>query len=50
MIQKFHTSWIPELRLNPLVGQPPASWYSGTAQMIARMTMPMRTRRHQSRT
>src|SRR5271165_348787 len=41
MIQKFHTSWIPELWLNPWVGQPPALWYSEMAQIATRMTMAM---------
>jgi hypothetical protein len=35
MIQTFRTSWIPELWLNPWAGQPPALWYSVTAQMAA---------------
>jgi hypothetical protein len=41
MIQKFHTSWIPELWLNPCVGHPPALWYSDMAHMATRSTIPM---------
>ena len=30
---------MPELWLNPFVGQPPALWYSAKAQMTARISM-----------
>ena len=30
---------MPELWLNPLVGQPPALWYSAKTQMTARISM-----------
>ncbi len=40
MIQMFHTPGIPELRLNPRVGQPPALRYSVVAQMGTRRVTP----------
>lgn len=40
MIQKFQTSCIPERWLNPLVGHPPALWYSDMPQVSTTRSIP----------